>query len=297
MWGLCNISSPNQHANTHNINICICFPTAASSYCVSLEWIQSAPPRQPPSHPAACLFACGQHSQRRCAPVKWPIPQLHKCSHTFISLGDICVLDWQYEMGLSKFQTGSLSHLVVLLLRWARIGMMGPPGCEVMNASHHLSLSLSNLPVAALRPSLSSLAFGLCLLHLHSYSSSCPLAPFMCLLRLFASSYLLSVLLFLLSLFLLESSTQPVAPLSSLLNQTGIQTPAELPVGGRETLGKLQESYHGWTQLNVLTERAASEHVCMLLLSVPAALLHLLFCKGRWVCVRAPGLPPKVLGV
>ncbi len=38
-----------------------------------------------------CVFACRQHSQRQCAPVKWPIPRLHKCYHKFISLEDICV--------------------------------------------------------------------------------------------------------------------------------------------------------------------------------------------------------------
>lgn len=54
--------------------------------------------------------------------------QLRYCYHQFISLRDICVLDWQYEMWLSKFQTGCLSQLVIVLLRWDWVSLMEPPG-------------------------------------------------------------------------------------------------------------------------------------------------------------------------
>lgn len=90
-------------------------------------------------------------------------------------------------MGLSKFQAGKLSQLVIVLLRWGRISMMGPPGCVVISASHHLSLSVSHLSITgmyslplslafSLQPSASSCTLGVLLVLLFC---SCACSPFL----------------------------------------------------------------------------------------------------------------------
>ena len=195
-----------------------------------------------------------------------------------MSLGGICVLDWQYEMGLGKFQAGRLSQLVIVLLRWGRISMMGPPGCVVISASHHLSLSVSHLPIAGMcschcrSPSVS-----ICLLYLQSWCASSPFVPFMCLLPFSPPSYLhicLSVLL-----CLLISSWVLCIPCHSpliCLKLNRHRNPCWAPSGWGKNVGKFVRIL-SWLNSIKCSDGARSllEHrVSKLLVSVPAALPH-----------------------
>lgn len=64
----------------------------------------------------------------------------------FISSGDIFILDWQHETGLYKFQTGSLSQPIAVLLQRGNVAAMTPPITNPSAASGSFFLSLISTP-------------------------------------------------------------------------------------------------------------------------------------------------------
>lgn len=158
-----------------------------------------------------------------------------------MSLGGICVLDWQYEMGLSKFQAGRLSQLVIVLPQWDRISMIEPPGCAVISAYYHLSLYVSHLPVTGMCSLLWPFAFGLLFV-----SFICTLGVLCVLLFCMPGAFFTS---FSLHLPFSEPFYFFLSPLHAL-SFFYIKKPPLYSQCMGKNVGK--ESYHGLAQLKVL---------------------------------------------